>query len=184
MKGVNYHLCTQRYERITVFFSNFAPSDNVLCLFDVSMSFRLPHVQFFSLHPKVILWCEREILHAKNVINKGACLNDCRIQLGSQPSLFAQSQIKFFNINGTWCLITFSGALPPPLAFFFFNFHNYNMRLIQGCTNLGPKWPRRLRFLWWCQKFVGLPYETLCRRPDARNYKMVSGFFFNFLTPG
>jgi hypothetical protein len=40
-----------------------------------------------------MLWCETEILHAKNVISNVTFLNDCRIQLASHLSLFAQSHI-------------------------------------------------------------------------------------------
>jgi hypothetical protein len=94
MKGVNYRLCTQRYVRIMfVFFFNLVPSNNVLSVFDVTMSTLLSHVQICSHLPKVMLWCEREILHTKNVISEGAYLNDCWIQLASQLSLFAQSHI-------------------------------------------------------------------------------------------
>ena len=94
MKGVNYRLCTQRYVQI-MFFFYFVPSNNVLSVFGVSMSIRLSHVQICSHLPKVMLWCEREILHAKNVISKGAYLNDRWIQLTSQLILFAKSHINF-----------------------------------------------------------------------------------------
>jgi hypothetical protein len=82
-------------ERTNYVFFYFVPSDNVLGVFDVSLSIRLSHVQIFYHLPKVMLWCEREILNAKNVISKGAYLNDCWIQLASQLSLFAQSHINF-----------------------------------------------------------------------------------------
>jgi hypothetical protein len=49
-------------------FFYFVPSNNVLGVFDVSMSIRLSHVQICSHLPKVMLWCEREILHAKKML--------------------------------------------------------------------------------------------------------------------
>jgi len=48
-----------------MFFFYLVPSNNVLGVFDVSISIGLSHAQICSHLPKVMLWCEREILDAK-----------------------------------------------------------------------------------------------------------------------
>ena len=167
MKGLNYRLCIHKGTyKLCIFF--LFPSIKQ-CVFDVSMSIRLSQLHILSHLHKVMLWCEREMLHAKNVITKGAHLNDCWIQLASQLILFAQSHI-FYNINETKWQITFSGfTSPPPTPPPFFKIHNHKVWLKQGCTNMGPpnpKWPSLLLFVWWCQISAGPTYETFCMSPS------------------
>ena len=46
----------------------FVPSNNALKVFDVFTSIALSHVQIGSHLPKVMLWCEREILSAPKMV--------------------------------------------------------------------------------------------------------------------
>lgn len=74
---VKSRLCAQR--SVGVMFLKFVLSDCVFSVSDVSPSTGLSHVRVLSgrAHlPKVMLWCEREILDSKNVISEGTQLNN------------------------------------------------------------------------------------------------------------